>query len=69
MDFCKLRIPPRPKKKQRSSPKSRPLNSSGAPELDYLGFRVSEGTVKPGRKVHVITKFPCPLTRMNSDDF
>lgn len=30
----------------------------GARELDYLGFRISEGTVKPGRKVHSIAKFP-----------
>lgn len=67
--FVNAAYPPRPKKKQRSLLKSRPLNSSGAPELDYLGFRVSEGTVKPGRKVHVIAKFPCPLTRKKSDDF
>jgi len=32
----------------------------GARELDYLGFRISEGTVKPGRKVHAIAKFPRP---------
>lgn len=32
----------------------------GAHELDYLGFRISEGTVKPGRKVLPIAKFPHP---------
>lgn len=32
----------------------------GAHELDYLGFRISEGTVKPGRKVRAIAKFPRP---------
>jgi len=32
----------------------------GARELDYLGFRISEGTVKPGRKVHAIAEFPRP---------
>ncbi|KAF0702834.1 Uncharacterized protein FWK35_00039000, partial [Aphis craccivora] len=32
----------------------------GARELDYLGFRISEGTVKPGRKVRAIAKFPRP---------
>lgn len=32
----------------------------GARELDYLGFRISEGTVKPGRKVLAIAKFPRP---------
>jgi len=33
----------------------------GAGELDYLGFRISEGTVKPGRKVHAIASFPRPI--------
>jgi len=33
----------------------------GARELDYLGFRISEGTVKPGRKVLAIAKFQRPL--------
>jgi len=32
----------------------------GARELDYLDFRISEGTVKPGRKVLAIAKFPRP---------
>lgn len=32
----------------------------GARELDHLGFRISEGTVKPGRKVLAIAKFPHP---------
>jgi len=32
----------------------------GARELDYLGFRISEGTVKPGRKVRAIAEFPRP---------
>lgn len=32
----------------------------GARELDYLGYRISEGTVKLGRKVHAIATFPRP---------
>jgi len=32
----------------------------GARELDYLGYRISEGMVKPGRKVHAIAEFPRP---------
>lgn len=31
-----------------------------AKELDYLDFRITEGTVRPGRKVHSIANFPRP---------
>jgi len=32
----------------------------GAEQLDYLGYRISKGVVKPGRKVEAITNFPIP---------
>jgi len=41
----------------------------GARELDYLGFRISEGTVKPGRKVLVFAKFRVRMTHTRCDDF
>lgn len=32
----------------------------GAYELDYLGFRITKGEIKPGRKVDAISNFPKP---------
>lgn len=32
----------------------------GAEQLDYLGYRISKGVIKPGRKVEAIDKFPTP---------
>jgi len=32
----------------------------GASELDFLGFTVSQGVIRPGQKVHAIKTFPQP---------
>lgn len=32
----------------------------GAEQLDYLGYRILKGVVKPGRKVEAIINFPVP---------
>lgn len=32
----------------------------GASELDFLGFTVSQGVIRPGQRVHAIKTFPQP---------
>jgi len=32
----------------------------GMSTLDYLGFRIAEGEIRPGRKINALSKFPRP---------